>query len=119
MTINYDKYKKALEEEKVLLEKEMSEVGRKNPDNPKDWEALPAEENISLADENVTADKIEDYEDNAAILNTLENRYNDIKVALEKIKNKTYGLCQVCHKEIDEERLTTNPSSETCREHMV
>jgi len=119
MTINYDKQKQALEEEKVLLEKEMAEIGRKNPDNPKDWEALPTEENISFADENVVADKIEDYEDNAAIINTLENRYNDIKTALKKIEDKTYGLCQVCEKEIDEERLTANPSAMTCREHMA
>lgn len=118
MTIDYEHFKKKLETEKKLLEEELSKVGRKNPDNPSDWEAVPAETDSSQADENTNADRIEDYEDNAAIVGTLESRYQDIREALERIENNTYGLCQTCSQEIETVRLEANPSARTCRKHM-
>ena len=118
MPIDYEYFKKRLETEKKLLEKELENVGRRNPDNPSDWEATPANKDVSQADENIVADSIEDYEDNVAIVNTLETRYKDVKDALDKIQNKTYGLCEIDGKEIEAERLKANPSARTCKEHM-
>ncbi|OHA91606.1 MAG: hypothetical protein A2758_00650 [Candidatus Zambryskibacteria bacterium RIFCSPHIGHO2_01_FULL_49_18] len=119
MTIDYEYFKKKLEVEKALIEKELAKVGRVNPDNPSDWEATPpVDRDTSLADENTVADAIEGYEDNAAILKTLEDRYNDIKSGLDKIKHGTYGFCQICGKEIEAERLEANPSARTCKEHV-
>ena len=120
MTIDYEHFKKKLEEEKLLLEQEMEKVGRINPDNPSDWEATPTlgDKDTSSADENTVADSIEEYEDNTAIVNTLEKRYNDIKSGLDKIKHGTYGICQVCQKEIEVDRLEANPSARTCKEHI-
>ncbi len=118
MTMDYKHFKDKLEEEKTLLEKELEKVGRRNPDNPSDWEATPGEKDTSQADENTVADSIEDYEGNLAIVNTLESRYRDVKSALDKIKNKTYGICQVCSEEISMERLEVNPSARSCRKHM-
>lgn len=120
MTIDYEHFKNKLEEEKKLLEKELGKVGRINPDNPSDWEATPvlADRDVSSADENTVADSIEEFEDNTAIVNTLEKRYNDIKSGLDKIKHKVYGICQVCQKEIEVERLEANPSARTCIEHV-
>ena len=118
--IDYEHFKDKLETEKKLLEKELEKVGRKNPDNPGDWEATPVLEDrdASQADENTVADSIEEYEDNVAIVKTLEDRYNDIKSGLDKIKHGTYGLCQICGKEIESDRLEANPSARTCKEHM-
>ena len=118
MAIDYEHFKKKLGTEKKLLEKELEAVGRRNPDNLSDWEATPIDKDTSQADENTVADSIEGYEDNVAIVNTLEARYQDLKSALDKIKHKTYGLCQVCGEEIEEERLEANPSARTCRKHM-
>ncbi len=119
MTIDYGHFKKKLEAEKKLLEKELAKVGRINPDNPSDWEATPpAGRDVSQADENTAADAIEGYEDNVAIVKTLEDRYKDIKSGLDKIKHKTYGLCQICGKEIEANRLEANPSARTCKEHI-
>ncbi|MDO8565050.1 MAG: TraR/DksA C4-type zinc finger protein [bacterium] len=119
MTIDYKHFKNKLEEEKKILEKELAQVGRINPDNPSDWEATPpADRDISQADENTAADAIEGYEDNVAIVKTLEERYNDIKSGLDKIKHGTYGVCQVCQKEIEVDRLEANPSARTCKQHM-
>src|SRR3989304_4321595 len=118
MDIDYAHFKKKLEAEEKLLEEELEKVGRRNPDNLSDWEATPADKDVSQADENTVADGVEDYEENVAIVDTLETRYQDLKNALDKIKNGTYGLCQVCGKEIDTERLEANPSARTCRQHM-
>lgn len=119
MTIDYDHFKKKLEAEKELLEKELAEVGRRNPDNQSDWEATPIDKESSQADDNITADSIEGYEENVAIVNTLETRYQDLKSALDKIENGTYGLCEVDGTAIDAERLEANPSARTCRKHMA
>ncbi len=119
MTIDYDHFKKRLEQEKKLVEKELAKVGRVNPDNPSDWEATPpADRDTSLADENTVADTLEGYDSNKAIVTTLENRYKDIKSGLDKIKHGTYGVCQVCGKEIEADRLEANPSARTCKEHV-
>lgn len=118
MTINTAHFKKKLEDEKAALEKDLAQVARKNPDNPSDWEAIPAERDVSQADENTVADAIADYEDNNAIVNTLESRYRDVKSGLDKIAKGVYGTCQICKKEIDSDRLEANPAARTCREHM-
>ncbi len=119
MIIDLNHFKIKLEEETALVEKELETVGRRNPDNLSDWEAVPASDrDVSQADENIVADSIEGYEDNIAIVKTLEERYNDIKSALDKIKNSSYGLCQICQKEIELDRLEANPSARTCKEHM-
>ena len=120
MAIDYEYFKNKLEQEKTLVEEELAKVGRRNPDNLSDWEATPPidRDSSSQADENVTADNIEAYEDNVAILNTLETRYNDLKSGLDKIKHRVYGLCQVCQSEIEVERLEANPSARTCKAHM-
>jgi len=112
------KMKEKLETELSLLEKELLSVGRKNPSNQGDWEAVPPSMDTVSADENEVADTIEEFEGNSAILKQLEIRYNEIKQALERIEKGTYGKCEVCGKEIEEDRLNANPAAKTCKEHM-
>lgn len=118
MSIDYEHFKKKLEKEKKTLEKELASVGRKDPSNPSNWEAMPGDRDTSLADENTVADSIEDYEENNAIVNTLETRLKDVRSGLDKIKHNVYGTCQVCSKEIELDRLEANPAARTCKEHM-
>ena len=77
------KYGSLIEEELKKVESELKTVGRKNPDNPADWEPVPEKMDISPADDNEVADSIESYEENAAILKQLEIRYNELKSAFE------------------------------------
>lgn len=111
------KYKKLLEKELKLVEEEMSRVGRKNPSNPKDWEPVETDMSSDPADENNVADEIESFEENRAVLGKLELRFNDIKDALERIKNGTYGKCEIGGEEISEARLKANPSAKNCIKH--
>ena len=112
-------YKKLLEEERQQLEEELKSVGRKNPGNPNDWEATPADdENIDTEDENSLADKFEDFEERSAVEIELESRLIQVKSALVKLEKGTYGKCRVCGGEIEEARLEANTSAETCKAHL-
>ena len=113
-----EELKEKLETEKALLTKELKTVGRINPENPGDWQATPAKMDANNADENVLADTIEEFEGNTAILKQLEIRFNEVNSALERIANGKYGLCKICQKTIEEDRLEANPAAETCKEHM-
>lgn len=112
-------FKKKLEDEFALLEEELESVGRKNPDNEKDWEARSTITEILPNDEEEVADKLESYEGNNSILTQLEIRYNEVKAALEKINSgKGFGICEVCGEAIDPARLEANPAASTCIKHM-
>lgn len=110
-------YKKQLTEEQERLEKELSSIGRRNPSNPRDWEALP-EETGPEADPSDRADQIEGYEANTAILKELETRYNEVVDALSRIEDGTYGTCSVGGEAIEEQRLSADPAATTCKAHI-
>lgn len=116
--INIEELKKKLEAEFILLIEELKTVGKINPDNPEDWVAKPSNMDTSVSDLNETADGYEAYEENAGILNELEIRFNEVKSAIKRIKEKSYGQCQTCKRDIEKDRLEANPSSTTCKEHM-
>jgi RNA polymerase-binding transcription factor DksA len=115
--IDIKKFQKKLETELALVEKELGGVGRRNPSNKGDWEPVETEIDSDHADVNDVADNIESFEENRAVLNKLEIQYNEIKDALKRIENGTYGKCEVCGTEIPEARLEANPSAKTCIKH--
>ncbi len=115
--IDTQAYKDRLISEKATLEAELATVGRRNPSNPNDWEAI-APEGGEQADPNDTAEILEVYGENAAILNDLEIRYNQVKDALSRIEAGTYGTCSVSGEEIEEERLNADPAAATCIAHI-
>jgi RNA polymerase-binding transcription factor DksA len=110
-------YKARLEEEKTNLETQLSSVGRRNPSNPNDWEAVP-QETGQEADPSDRADTLEHYGENAAILTDLENRYNEVVAALDRITDGTYGVCAIGGEEIEAERLDADPAARTCKAHL-
>jgi len=111
-------FKGKLEEEQEILLTELKTVGAKNPDNPNDWVTKPTQMNGTGADQNETADGYEAYDQNAAILNELEIRLNEVNVAIKKITENKYGTCEVCKKPIEIGRLKANPAAGTCMIHM-
>jgi RNA polymerase-binding transcription factor DksA len=111
-------FKEKLEKEFERLTGELKTVGRINPSNPADWEARPTEMDIQEADRNEAGDRIEEYETNTGILKELETRYNNVKRALKKIEDGTYGYCEVSGEQIERERLEANPAARTCLKHI-
>lgn len=117
-TQKIDYFKKKLEEEESLLKKELETVGVKNPNNPLDYEPKHADLDISEADRNEVADKIEEFGNNTAITNDLEIRLSEVRLALKKIEEGAYGTCEVSGTPIEEDRLEANPAARTCKAHI-
>ncbi len=113
-------FKNRLEKELAQVESELATVGVQNPANKSDWEAKETEMDVmnTAADENEAADKLEEYAENRAINDELEISFNNIKRALAKIADGSYGTCEVSGEPIEAERLDANPSARTCTMHM-
>ena len=60
------------------------------------------------------ADQVEEYMNLLPVEHNLELRLQAINNALEKLKKKTYGRCEICKKEIDEKRLKIYPEARLC-----
>lgn len=115
--MNTHAYKSKLLSEKGLVEKELASVGRRSPTQAGDWEPVAAvEERPAERDE--VADKLESFEENVALVRHLEARLAEIRDALERIENGSYGHCISCKKEIEADRLGANPAATTCKQHL-
>lgn len=115
--MNTDNYKTKLEEEKKLIESELSSLGRLDKATG-EWEATPETQTSPEADENDMADRTEDYEERSSTMSALNARLEDIDIAIAKIGTGNYGTCESCGKEIEADRLEANPSARTCKECM-
>jgi RNA polymerase-binding transcription factor DksA len=117
MTLDTAHYKAMLHEELGTLEEELSSIGEHNPENKADWQAKPADFEANPIDEIEQADAFEEFEANTAILKQLEIRYNDVKKALKRIDDGSYGVCEIEGETIEEDRLEANPAARTCILH--
>jgi RNA polymerase-binding transcription factor DksA len=52
-----------------------------------------------------------------SLLEQLEAEIGDLDAALRKIDDGTYGMCEICGKQIEPERLEAMPGTRTCIEH--
>ncbi|MFA6095126.1 MAG: TraR/DksA C4-type zinc finger protein [Candidatus Paceibacterota bacterium] len=118
MINNISLYQTNLEKELGEVETELKTIARINPDNPQDWELLPEQTETLNPDPNEAADVFEEHEGNTAILKQLEIRFNEIKDALKRIKDNTFGICEIGGEMIEEDRLIANPAARTCKQHM-
>ena len=118
--MNTEHVKQKLQSELTVVEAELKSVGVQNPQNPADWEATERQMDVmsAVADPNEAADKQEEYVENRAIVDQLEIRYNNIKRALGKIEDGSYGMCEVGGHPIEEDRLLANHAARTCKVHM-
>ncbi len=111
-------FEEKLTAELAELKAELESVGRKNPDNPNDWQAVPEKLDTLAADETEVADSLEAFEGNAAIVKQLEIRYNEVRAALARIKASSYGKCEKGGEIIENDRLEANPAATTCKKHL-
>jgi len=63
-------------------------------------------------DENAT--EVEHYAEKVALKENLEQQFKNTELALEKISQGTFGICEQCGGEIKEERLRVNPVARRC-----
>ncbi len=110
------KAKQRLEQEEAQVELELTDIGHLHNEATGNWDGTSGDLQAGTEDENVYADKVEEELTNEAIVDELEIRLNNIKKALEKIEEGTYGICEKCGAEIEEDRLEANPAATLCME---
>lgn len=113
---NFDFHKSKLETQLQEVTAELSSIAT-HDEATDDWVPLP-EEVGQETDENSHADASEDLEGRTAMVSDLEKEYRNIKRALNKIANGTYGVCEISGEPIEEKRLLFKPDARTCTEHM-
>ncbi len=116
--MNTEHFKGKLEEEKIILEEELGRLGVQDPITG-DWGArIKDEENEPNPDSIDAGDIDEDFGIRSNILGELEIRYKNVLLALQKIEEGTYGICEISGEPIEEDRLEANPAAKTCKHHM-
>lgn len=115
---NVDVLKQQLIEEQKVLHKELVGLGVQNISAPEDWIATPEEPAVAEADENIVADRKEDWIERRSEVAAIETRYNNVVKALTKIQAGEYGACEICNEPIEADRLTANPAARTCKTHL-
>lgn len=115
---NFETHKEKLEAELQTLKVALRELGIQNPEVPEDWIATPDEPVTTEADDNVIADRAEDWIGERAETAELETRYNNLRRALTKIESNTYGTCEICNTPIEADRLEANAAARTCKAHL-
>ncbi|MCF7833972.1 MAG: TraR/DksA C4-type zinc finger protein [Candidatus Pacebacteria bacterium] len=109
--------KQKLEEEKAEILADLSDIGVFNSET-NEWEAVPEKIEEPESDQNDMADRFEDSESRVSILEVLQARLSSIEESLIELHKDSFGLCDVCGGEIEEDRLEANPAAHTCKEHL-
>lgn len=105
------KVKKMLQDEKAQLEKQLGEFAEVNPKNREDFNATFPQ--IGDKDDENAAE-VDTYSTNLTLERTLESALRDVKAALIRIDEGSYGVCKYCGKEIPVKRLLARPTSGAC-----
>jgi len=104
--------KKRLEDEQVRLQRDLGDIGRKDPKKPNHYETTYPESGSNSDDDN--AMEIAEFTDDLSLEAKLEAELRDTRKALEAIEKGKYGICKYCGKEIDQRRLEARPTSSSC-----
>lgn len=110
------KLKAKLEKEKEDLEKELKSFARKDPKLKGDWNTEYPKFNRGVGSQGLeeAADEVEEYLNLLPIEANLESRLKTIDSALEKMRNRRYGKCEKCKKQMFLERLKVCPEAQFC-----
>ena len=109
-------FKNKLEQEKKRIKAELSTFTIQNPETSEDYitrKPIMGEELEETIGE-IEEDEVEEYANKLPVESALEKELLNINNALKRIQNGTYGICEICKKEIQEERLEANPSTTIC-----
>ena len=106
--------KLSLEKEKNNLTQELRGIATPDKNVKGDWDAKY--ENLGEGwDEN--AQEVTEYATRLPLEHQLEIRLQQVELALQKIDEATYGICEKCSQVIDSERLKADPAAATCIQH--
>jgi len=108
-----EKFKQLLEQEKKEIEEQLESFAQKDPHVKDDYDAaFPDLGAHQSADE--MAQEVSMYESALPMEHAMEQKLQDINLALEKAAKGKYGICENCNEEIPLERLETKPEAKLC-----
>lgn len=103
--------KEKLEEQKKSLTSELSSFAKEDGETENNWDAkYPSREKGNMEEE---ADEVQQYDNLLSLEHSLELKLRDVNIALKKIEEGGYGLCEKCGEEIEEKRLEAYPEART------
>lgn len=97
------KFEEALNKDRERLEGEIKEMD------------TPVEFGDGLDPYEEESDEDEEFENRGSIGETLSKRLIEIQLALARIAEGKYGVCENCGSEIEKEILETAPESKLCK----
>jgi len=107
-----EELKEKLEAQKISIKKELEKFATEDPKLEHNWDAKFPQREDSDTDEQ--ADDVTEYDNALSLEHSFESKLKNITHALEKIEQGKYGTCEICGKEISEERLLACPEAKTC-----
>ena len=116
--MDLNKYKIKLEAEKVKLTTELNSFAIPDKNTPGDWDAVREEDKSGSSSSDEVAEELEGMSERKATEAPLEQQLAKVNLALKKIAEGKFGLCEVNGEPIEEDRLEVNPMARTCKEHM-
>ncbi len=112
-----EELKKKLLEEKASAEEQLKKFATKDKNLPGDWDTrFPQMDagNTGHANLETAADEVEEYSNLLPMEYNLELKLRETNLALKRIENGTYGICENCKKQIPIERLRVSPEARVC-----
>jgi RNA polymerase-binding transcription factor DksA len=106
--------KKKLEQERILLEKDLLKFADKDKNIPDDYDTRFPDLGGRSSAPDEDAKETETYENLLAVEYALELRLKEVNGALKKIKEDNYGNCEICKKNIQIDRLKANAAATVC-----
>lgn len=95
----------ARQRQKLLAERNQLEIERRR---------LHVIQSHDPQDVDDSAEQSEELTTRSAEADAVEDRLEDIKKVLEKMERGQHGICEICHRYIDRERLEADPAARHC-----
>lgn len=111
---NSDTIRTLLEREHARIELELTDIGYLHAHDGTGFVGAPLDITPEPGDLNEMGDFDGAQETNKAVAIELVTQLKSLEHALLRVENGTYGVCTVCKKHIEKERLAAYVSAETC-----
>jgi len=112
-SIDHDEARTLLLEEQERLQQIRNSLAREPVDGNSERDALGE---ISFADQHPAdvASETFEREKDVSILENVDEQLRDVEGALKRLDEGSYGRCEICGKDIGDERLRARPEARYC-----
>ncbi len=116
--VTEEELKIRLENELLEIKRELSEIAIVDPNSPDGYSAIETNTEYDVPDGADLASEMSNIHNNNSIMNILIERKREIEGALERMKDGSFGNCEICGNKIEDKRLLINAAATKCIKHM-